>query len=188
MKTKINTFLSSLKTTNPRDFAYPIIILLFFSIVVFFFLSSAEFISKNINKVFLSGTTSQGGSMDVPRYSLVAKKLNFPADMSMIKIEPPPETPLELDKKNLTLEIRVSTSKKNAAVALAKTLELEGFILAKTGAEKNRRRTTTVIIKESKYGYASILMQSVIKAYPDAQTATTSESALFDATIIIGER
>ncbi len=204
MNIKDIRIIESLKNLKIKDVIYPGIFAFFIIIVAVIFFISTRFISQNINKVF----STEGGegvqALDLARYTLIAKKLgltiNTPSEntgQAIVEtpapIPPSPEIPTlatttipVLDKQALTIMVKNSTAKVGAASALAKKLKDAGFSAPKTGNEKVSTAVTTILVKESKRDYAPLLLSEVSKLYGDAITATTSESALFDATIIIG--
>ncbi len=171
---------------------------------VLFFLST-RFISQNINKVFSSEGTESVQVLNLERYQLIAKKLGITVSTvsentsTSTAAIPTPEVPVvlatagaptatTLDKQALTITVLNSTAKKGVASTLAKSLESAGFATPTTGNEGTPYPTTTILIKESKYDYAPLILAEVTKTYPDATTATTSDGASFDAVIIIGGR
>lgn len=93
-----------------------------------------------------------------------------------------------LNKSTITIFVKNSTAKKGLASVLAKTLEDAGFSAPKTGNETSHYATTTILIKDSKRDYAPLLLDAVSASYPAAITTTTTDSAPYDATIIIGEK
>lgn len=203
MNIKDMHIIESLKKVRVKDIIYPGILVFFIIIVVVLFFISTRFISQNINKVFSTEGSDNAQALDLARYTLVAKKLGIavnapsentgiPSAETPVSVAPPREIPTlatttpVLDKRALTLMVRNSTAKVGAASALAKILQSAGFSTPKTGNEKTPTAITTILVKESKRDYATLLLSEVIKAYPDAITATTSESDPFDATIIIG--
>lgn len=200
MTIKDMKIIESLKKIKAKDLIYSGILTFFIIVVGILFFISTRFISQNVNKVFSTEGGESVQALDLARYTLVAKKLGITVDASSGNVEVPATTPSPialatttpaatttiLDKKTLTIEVRNSTAKKGVASTLAKSLESAGFANPATGNENTPFAVTTILIKESKYDYAPLILAEVTKAYPDAITATTSESAAFDATIIIG--
>lgn len=191
--------IESLKKIKAKDLVYSGIMVLFIIIVIILFFMSTRFISQNINKVFSNEGGESVQALDLAHYTLVAKKLGITVNNPSEKIEAPPSvnTPHEipspttvpiLNKKALTIMVRNSTAKAGAASALAKTIENAGFSVPKTSNEKTSTAVTTIFIKESKRDYVPSLLSEVSKTYSGALVATASESAPFDATIIIGEK
>lgn len=192
----------SIKKIRPKDLVYSGILALFAVAVVIIFFISTRFISENINKVF----SSEGGegvqALNIERYNLVTKKLGITANgspentVALATTTPRQEVPTivtpekpttpTLDKKSLTIMVRNSTIKKGVAGTLAKSLENAGFTAPTTGNESTPYSTTTILIKDSKNDYAPLVLEEISKTYSDATIATTSESAAFDVTIIIG--
>jgi len=160
------------------------------------FFISTHFISQEINNVFVSESAEGVQALDVARYMLVAKKLGITVSPPSEKINelaeqtPAPETPAPpttiLDKKAITITVLNSTNKKGIAGTLAATLKDAGFSTPSTGNEKNPYAKTTILVKESKYDYAPLLLEAVLPSYPNAFATTTPETSPFDATIIIG--
>lgn len=197
--------IESLKKIRPKDLVYSGIVIFFMITVVIVFFISTRFISQNINKVFSNEGGENVQALDLARYTLIAKKLgitvNIPSENAIaptVTAPAPVSTPPEvvpttattitstLNKQALTIMVRNSTAKAGAASALAKILKDAGFSTPTTGNEKTPTAITTILVKESRSDYAPLLLSEVIKLYPNALTATTSESAPFDATIIIG--
>lgn len=196
-KDSIITFFKQLK---PVDLIYPGIFTIFFIIVGIAFFTATQFISKNINKAFSAEQSARAQALDLARFMLAAKKLNIPVNTpggnvavvseTLIPVATTvvPSIPVEttLDKHAITISVQNSTTQKGVASTLAKALADVGFTTPNTGNEKTPRAATVILVKESKYNYASLLLAEVLKTYPNATTATTSESATFDATVIIG--
>lgn len=194
----------SLKKMNVKDVIYPGILAFFIIMVAIIFFIATRFISQNINKVFSTEGSGSAHALDLARYTLIAKKLGLtirtssedagaetsmiPAPIALPKEAQTPATitPPILNKQALTIMIRNSTAKAGAASTLAKNLKDAGFSTPTTGNEKTSYAVTTIFVKKSKDDYAPLLLAEVRKRYGDAKTATTSESAPFDATIIIG--
>ena len=197
MTIKDMKIIESLKQIHPKDLIYSGILVLFMVIVGVLFFISTRFISQNINKVFSSEGAESVQVLNLERYQLIAKKLGITVSMSSENTSastpaaPAPEVPVvpttaALDKQALTIMILNSTTKKGVAGTLAKTLESAGFAAPTTGNEKTPYAKTTILVRESKYDYATPLLETVLNSYPGAFATTTPESALFDATIIIG--
>lgn len=188
-----------LKTLRPKDLVYSGILVLFIIMVVIIFFISTTFISQNINKIFSSDGGASAQVLDIARYELTMKKLGVAtapnSENSTVPevIAPPVEAPATavptttpLDKQALSIQIRNSTAKKGVAGTLANLLKDSGFKTPSTANEKMSYSKTTIFIKESKYVYAPLLLETVLKSYPDAFATTTPESALFDVIIIVG--
>lgn len=205
MNIKYMRIIESLKKIRPKDLVYSGIVIFFMITVVIVFFISTRFISQNINKVFSNEGGENVQALDLARYTLIAKKLgitvNIPSENAVaptVTAPAPVSTPPEvvpttattitsaLNKQALTIMVRNSTAKAGAASTLAKILKDAGFSTPATGNEKTSTAITTILVKESRSDYAPLLLSEVIKLYPNALTATTSESAPFDATIIIG--
>ncbi|HAT68627.1 MAG: hypothetical protein A2481_02220 [Candidatus Yonathbacteria bacterium RIFOXYC2_FULL_47_9] len=197
--------IESLKKVRPKDLVYSGILVFFMIIVGVLFFISTRFISQNINKVFSYEGAESIQVLDLPHYMLVAKKLGITTNTTPGNTEVPvaitpsreapeiptlptetSETTATLNKQTLTIEVRNSTTKKGVAGILAKSLKEAGFSAPTTRNENTPYIKTTILVKESKYDYAALLLEEVIKSYPGAIAATTTESAPFDATIIIG--
>lgn len=200
MITKENiSIIESLRKIKSRDLIYPGLFILFFIIVIIVFFFAMQFISKNINKAFSPEESAPSQALDIEKYKLVAKKLNMSVSPIDNVVVAPAEVPTTqavatstpiatLNKKDITIMIKNSTSKKGVATALAKTLEDAGFATPKTGNEQKLYSTTTILLKESRNIYQSILLEAVRKTYPDAIITTTPETSAVDATVIIGAR
>lgn len=206
MNIKYTQIIESLKKVRAKDLVYSGILVFFIAVVAIIFFISTRFISQSINKVF----SNEGGegvqALDLARYTLIAKKLgitvNTPSENTGVpalatpfpeptppEISPTPTTTTAtpvLDKQSITIMVRNSTAKAGVAGILAKNLKDAGFSTPKTGNEKTTTAVTTILVKESKRDYVSLLLTEVIKVYPDTITTTAPESAPFDATIIIG--
>lgn len=209
MNVKNTQFIESLKKMKTADFIYLGVVVLFIIITAVLFLLATRFISLNINKIFSSEGSDSARSLDIERYTQIAKKLNIPVLSPESTSEEPsspapqatseekaeattPATPpiatIPLDKQAVTLMVKNSTTKQGVAGILAKALEADGFSKPATSNETGTYANTIIIIKESKYGYAPLLLGTVLKAYPSVIATTTPENALYDATIIIGEQ
>lgn len=200
MTTKENiSIIESLRNIKSRDLIYPGLFLLFFIFVIIVFFFAMQFISKNINKAFSPEESAPSQALDIEKYKLVTKKLNVSVAPLDSVVAMPTEIPTTealatntptttLNKKDITIIVKNSTSKKGVATTLAKALEDAGFATPKTGNEQKLYSTTTILLKESRNIYQSILLEAVRKTYPDAITATTPETNVTDATVIIGTR
>lgn len=190
--------LESLKKIRPKDLIYSGILTLFIITVVIIFFISTRFISQNINRVFSSEGGESVQALDLTRYMLTTKKLGIAVNISSENSGAPETIPLPLvsaptiptktvpDKQALTIEVRNSTAKKGVAGSLASLLKEAGFSAPSIGNEKTLYPKTTILVKESKYDYAPLLLETVLRSYPGAFATTTPESALFDASIVIG--
>lgn len=197
MTIKDMKIIKSLKEVRPKDLIYSGILVFFMIIVGILFFISTRFISQNINKVFSSEGAESVQVLDLARYQLVAKKLGItattpPSEGVVTEVAPEKEAVSApgitvLDKRAITIAVRNSTTKKGVAGTLAKALEDAGFATPTTGNEKTPYAKTTILIKESKYDYAPLLLETVLASYPGATATTTAENAPFDATIIIGK-
>ncbi len=206
MNIKYTSILDSIKKMKPRDFIYPSVVILFLSIVAIVFFLAVQFISKNINNVFSYDQSGESLALDIVRYTKVAKKLNIvvitsnenitPTEVTAVVEIPKAETATTtvevttptLDKSTFSIMIINSTKKSGLAAELAKVLTDAGFTAPKTGNQKKLYTTTTILVKESKYDYAPLLLESVLQNYPFSIATTTPETDAFDATIIIGTK
>lgn len=198
-------FIQSLKNIKPLDLVYPGVLILFFVFVAIIFFFTIRFISKNINKAFSPEEGGVSQALNIERYKLTAQKLNLPmntlqseatapapsAETAVLDTESATQatsTPVAivLDKSAITITVKNSTSKKGVASTLAKALEDAGFAKPQTGNEPTLYATTTILLKESKKEYGTLLLETIQKTYPDAVVATSPESGSFDATIVIG--
>ncbi len=198
MDTKNNISLrESLKKLKLQDFVYPSVIVIFLCVTIIVFFFATQFISKNINRIFTAEDVGKAQALNLDQYKLVAKKLNIvvaeegvpvPEETTIIAPEAATSTPVvvSLDKESITITVKNSTAKKGVAATLAKLLENDGFQKPKTGNESKLYATTTILLKESKSSYGSLLLETVHKSYPSATLATAPETNAFDATIIIG--
>lgn len=189
MSPSIKNLRDTITKINPRDLVYPGIILLFIILVGILFSLATQFIAKNINNAFSSDTGAESSALNMANYTLVAKKLGFSTEAGASTVSTSPASPASsaqsLDKKSLIITILNSTAKKGVATTLAQSLESLGFAKATTGNEKKLYATTTIVIKESKSDYETLLLEAVRKTYPGAIATTTGAGAI-DATIIIG--
>jgi len=187
----------SIKKIKAKDLVYSSILIFFIIIVIVIFSISTSFISRNINKVFSTEGGESVQALDLVRYMLVAKKLGIevsaptdgvttPTLVTLTTITPAAQATTTLDKKILTIEVRNSTAKRGVAGTLAKNIADAGFITPTTSNENTPYAVTTILIKESRYAYAPLLLEEVKKTYSNTTVATTSESSAFDVTIIIG--
>ncbi len=202
MKLNYTIILESVKKMKSRDFIYPGVLIFFLIIVTVIFILATRFISENINNVFSFEESDKAVTLDIERYKWVAKKLNIvvntqgeevttPETSTDVDISPTTTTEaststVSLDKSAITIMVINSTQKSGLAGELAKQLNAVGFSTPKTGTEKELYSTTTIFIKKSKYDYATLLLEAVLKSYAFAIATTTPETADFDATIIIG--
>lgn len=193
-------FIQSLKNIKPLDLVYPGMLFLFFALVAIIFFFTIRFISRNINKAFSPEEGGASQALNIERYKLTAQKLNLPMNVlqndAIAPEIPVPETATStqetntlatavLDKSAITIVVKNSTSKKGVASILAKALEDSGFQKPQTGNEPTLYATTTVLLKESKKEYETLLLDAVRVTYPDAVTTTTMDGVV-DATITIG--
>ncbi|MEI6580680.1 MAG: LytR C-terminal domain-containing protein [bacterium] len=203
-----------LKKMKPSDFIYLGVIFVFFIIVVILFSYSTGFIIKNVNKIFSSDKETNTQLLDVPRYTLIAKKLNLP--INTISENTPSQEPLppasepetendsaitdvnnttqdpvanipELDKSLITINVLNSTSKKSIASVLAQVFKDAGFPNVKSGNEKILYENTTIVIKETRKEYSPLIEQLVLVSYPKATTKIVTDKYDFDVTVIIGK-
>lgn len=198
-------FIQSLKNIKPLDLVYPGALILFFVFVAIIFFFTIRFISKNINKAFSPEESGPSQALNIERYKLTAQKLNLPMNTLQSEATAPApsaetavldtasatqatSTPssIVLDKSAIAITVKNSTSKKGIAAVLAKTLEDSGFKKPQTGNEPTLYATTTILLKESKKEYGTLLLDAVRETYPDAVATTSPESSPSDATIIIG--
>jgi hypothetical protein len=191
MNTKLTVYASALKSLKPRDFVYPILLLVFFIAVIVFFILAVKFISENINNIFVLKEAKKESALDVARYTFVAKKLHIPPDASKetrVFLDPQIEinTASISEKNSVSILILNSTKKPGLAGVLANILKEAGFSSITTGNEKTPRTATTILAGAGKETYASLVLESVIKAYPAAYLATSTEQTRADVTIIIG--
>lgn len=101
-------------------------------------------------------------------------------------IPTPAPTPV-LDKKSITINILNTTSEKGVAATLAKAMETAGFSTATTGNDKKVYALTTILIKDSKKDYTSLVEEIVKASYPKAVTDINPETSSFDVVIMIGK-
>lgn len=185
--------------TKPADFIYPGIILIFTIIVGILFFTSARFITKNINDAFSEHPAGNESSLNMLNYTLVAKKLGISLEhentqsTQIVQVVEPSAisttTPTQiLDRKSITIRILNSTDKKGVATELSTFLESLGFSKAKLGDERKKYATTTLILKEGKKGFSDEILIELQKKYSYAIASSTPDTALYDATIIIGEK
>jgi hypothetical protein len=190
------------------DFIYSAVIFILIGLVVILFSYSTSFIVKNVDKIFSFEQETSASALDMTTYSIVVKKLGLPENTTQespaVPAEVPPEntvTPPEeapavetpvpavvLDKQSITINILNSTSKKGVAATLAGKMETAGFAKAETGNEKKSYALTTIIIKEEKKEYLSVVEEAVKASYPKAVTETAAGKTDFDVTIIIGKQ
>lgn len=193
-----NLFREYIKNMRPRDIVYPGILVVFFGIIIVMFFFAAGFISKNVNKVFYFEESSASEALNLPQYELVAKKLNITVHTQsdgdlpvteatqVVTAEVATSTTVVLDKSTITIIVKNSTTKKGVATTLAKTFEDAGFKKPLLGNEPKFYATTTVLTRESKKDYESILLEVVRKSYPEAVSTTTADTGSADAIVVIG--
>lgn len=202
---KYTRIVEFLKTVKPKDLVYSGILVLFIVTVGIVFFISTQFISKNINKIFSSESGEVVQVLDITRYELALKKLgvtatlqsegttiesdNINAGVATSTKTTDVMAPAPLNKGEVTITVLNSTPKAGLASLLAKTIEQAGFNTPKTGNQKIKLSTTTIIIKESKAGYLPSITEAVHTLYPSAITTTagTSKETDSDIIIIIGE-
>jgi hypothetical protein len=194
MNTSFTTIKEHFKKIRKEDYFYFTIIVIFFIAVFFAFLSTVSFLSRNINKVFSTDTSTSVRTLDMDRYTLVAKKLNFVIpvfDKSGALTTPTPPsvatTTQPIDKQSLIIKVLNGTKKKGLAASLSESLVADGFIVIKTGNEEELYATTTLFLLDTKKAYEALLMETLMKTYPDAISTTTDKNSGYDAIIIIGE-
>jgi len=198
------TLRESLAETKPRDLIYPGVVLLFVIIVLVLFSLSTKFITNNINKAFSGDAGGESRTLNMDNYILVAKKLGIEVDRNKsvsTAVEPSPllaitttatttatTTMTDVRKEDLTLEILNSTTKSGVASALSKKLTAAGYSPAALGNQKKLLPNTTILIKESKASFGPAILEEVKKVYGGATATTTTETADFDVTIVIGTK
>lgn len=213
MNQTTKNILARIKSIDPSDAIYASILIVFSIVIIVAFFIAVRFISSNINAVFTEETSSAGLGLNMERYKRIIEKLGIttsvPADTIPKEVTPlnestantgtsTPETattstsiiipPPSLERSAITLLIKNSTTKKGAASVLAETLKKAGFASAATGNEQTKYTVTTVILKESRYDYASLILEEVLKSYQGAVVTKGPDTAPYDATIIIGEK
>lgn len=184
----------ALKKLKPQDFIYPGVIVVFLCVTIFVFFLATQFISKNINKIFTSEDSGAVQALNLAQYKIVAKKLNIEVIVPQEAVASVPviatSTPVVAaqGKHGITITVKNSTAKKGAATTLANALEVAGFSKPSTTNESKTYSETMIIIKEDALSSSPAIVDEVKKLYPNAIATTTSNSALFDVTIIIGSR
>lgn len=209
MNQTIKKILVHINGINVSDAIYGGILLVFFIVITTTFVVAMRFISSNINAIFTGETGETELGLNKERYERTLNKLGItisvpslpqttagapsPEPTANIATSTPPVTttttaPPPLDRSTLTLMIKNSTTKKGAAGALASALQKEGFMTATTSNESQTYSVTTILVKESKYDYAALILEEVLRSYPGAIATSTANTASYDATIIIGEK
>lgn len=213
MNQTTKNILARIKSIDPSDAIYASILIVFSIVIIVAFFIAVRFISSNINAVFTEETSSAGLGLNMERYKRIVEKIGIttsvPADTIPKEVTPlnestantgtsTPETattstsiiipPPSLERSAITLLIKNSTTKKGAASVLAETLKKAGFASAATGNEQTKYTVTTIILKESKYDYASLILEEVLKSYQGAVVTKGPDTVPYDATIIIGEK
>lgn len=185
----------SLKKLKLQDIVYSSVILVYLFLILALFFFSTQFFLKNINKIFSIEKNGGTQALNLEQYKLATKKLNIqtvvpqePAMATATNIVATSSVSASLDKRTITIIVKNSTVKKGVAATLAKMLEDAGFQKPKTGNEPVLYPTTTVLIKESKAPYGQLILEIVKKYNSSATLATTSETSIFDATVIIGTK
>ncbi len=77
MKLNYTAILESIKKMKPRDLIYHGVFIFFLVIVAVVFFLATGFISKNINNILSFEESGEALTLDLARYTLVAKKLNI---------------------------------------------------------------------------------------------------------------
>lgn len=198
------------KRIDPINFVYIGILVLFFALIIIIFFYSTNFIIKNVNKIFLTNGETSVQALDIPRYSLIEKKLNLPVNIPEENITPKtpvtvgvteevvvaPENSLEIeeiaavtiDKESISINILNGSRKAGVAGAMSKSIENAGFTNVTTGDSKTIYQLTTIFIKEKGEDFKSSIEEVVKKSYPKATTKTNPESSKFDVIIIVGKQ
>lgn len=194
MNTRIIDYISRLKSMKVQDIGYFAFTIIFFIAVGWCFVMSVRFISKSINQIFTLKETATVASLDIPRYTMIAKKLNIPPDASKEASEflrtktnaDISSTLTKNEKKLLTIAVLNSTKTPGIAKALAEILNNAGFPSVTTGNETLYYPVTTVFHITGKEMAARLILPIVRKTYPEARTATSTKQTTSDITIIIG--
>jgi hypothetical protein len=204
------------KKLESIDFIYLGVLFLSFIIIVIVFFYSTSFIIGNVNKIFSQNNATESHALEINKYSLLAKKLNLPVNEQtsnivttppVVNTLPPTTTPettktinpeatpntttpptTELDKKSLIIDILNGARKAGVASSMSTELENAGFSKGATGDSKNIYPITTIMIKDTKKDYTTLIETVVKKLHPKATTTTTNpESSKFDVIIIVGK-
>lgn len=195
MTTSLQNLREKMSGLAPRDLIYPGVAFVFFVFVLILFFFSTRFLGKSINSAFLEDMTTDTSSLNIENYTLVAKKLGVNADKKQEVSPSQTETPLVAsdipevaDKSSLSFKILNASGKSGAAGALATKLEAAGYGEATIGNQSKSIAITTIHIKESNFSFGPSILEEVIKTYPKATMATTTDDAEYDVTITIGAK
>ena len=185
------------------DYIYMGIVFLFLVTVTILFFYSANFIIKNVNKIFLPNDNVNIQALDKPRYSLIEKKLNLPINNNEnntqasqtttqtiaepIKSTEVIKTP-ELNKKSLIINVLNAAKKAGVAGSMAKNLESAGFSAPTTGDAPKVLTETVIEIKASKKEYKSSIEEVVKKDYTNITIRDNPEDSIFDVIISVGKK
>lgn len=203
-------FSEKIKNVKLKQMAYPVILGVFILITVFLFVSVAKFLSRNINKSFVTETEIQSEltKLDVPAFYRVAKKLGI--NPETISSETPPAAPtvettiettaeesttteskiIQKDKKSLRIAVFNSTNKIGLAAELKTNLTDVGFIVEKTSNQSPTEELTLLKVKENEQNSPAIgeIFKIVSQKYADVTIQKLEETETYDAIIVIGNR
>lgn len=197
------------KKIRTKNFVYISIMILILAMVIVAFFYSAKFIIRNINKVFTTNYNEQIHVLDIPKYSLVQKKLNLPVNMpeentleentlesTNIDQSIASEEKLEIieiidngiNKEDLKINILNGARKAGVASNMSKKISELGFKNITVGDSKIVYPLTTIFIKDTAIPFQGEIEETVRKTYVKSTTKTNPENSDFDIVIIIGKQ
>ncbi|MBI5817119.1 MAG: LytR C-terminal domain-containing protein [Candidatus Yonathbacteria bacterium] len=166
------------------------------------YILSANFISKNINRVFITEEDAASGltRLDTGNYLPVATKLGIPTGAPQKTSQEIPsqtaaggetstgstEASAPLNKALLKIAVYNGTNTAGLAGSLKKLLETAGFVVTETGNKKKESELTIIKIKESKKSALSELQNALKGHYAIGDSLTLDEDDAFDVVIVIG--
>lgn len=200
-KNNIAKLIKTVRGMTWRATLYPALVSIFAITIVILFILSANFISKNINRVFVTEEDAASGltRLDTVNYLPVAAKLGIPTGNPDVtqKMEVLKETALPtetvntatstaINKASLKIAVYNGTNTAGLASSLKKLLETSGFVVTETGNKKKESDLTIIKIKESKKSALTELQNALKGHYATGNSLTLDESSAFDVVIVIG--
>ena len=205
-----NNFSNRIKKLKIKRIIYPAIFTILIISLIIIFVSSARFLSQNLNKAFVSPNEktieSQLIKIDLANYNLVIKKLGIkneptpapetiqpitsPATTTEIQQPAPTSTIQYKNKTVLKIEILNSAKPPGLAADLKTLLTNSGFMVEKTGNQSAAEEITLVKVRDSEKNSPAIneLSEIVSKKYTSASIQTLEETNEFDVIIVIGKK
>lgn len=189
-------FVQKVKTLRFDQVIYPALSLTVTMIVIVLTVLAVRFLSHNLNQPFNQNTQaieSELIKIDLDTYNRVAKKLGIavepadkPKEQPIDTTTPTPPVKENIDQTQLKIEILNGTTTVGVASQLQKSLESDGFVVAKIADSPAAISGTVMAIKLSKKDYSTTLKQSIARTYAKVATEDLAEADPYDAIITIG--